>query len=160
MFNPSNITLTTFFGATHEEVMKEAALYLQQLVALVKVKNQDDSVNHGTCLFFNNRFFMLTCYHYLKDSKEITVKFVGSDKAFPAEISHFDAQDDLAVLKVSVPGYESHNLPYFQYASSMNQGAMSFCAGFSHEQTYQVTSGMISIFEKPSKGRGESRGDE
>ena len=66
----------------------------------------------GTGFFISSDGYVITNYHVIKDGTEVTVTTHGGED-YPAQIVGYEANNDLAVLKV-----EGENLPFVNIGSS------------------------------------------
>jgi S1-C subfamily serine protease len=59
--------------ATKEELVMEARSYLASVVGRVDVIYSNGEYGHGSCFFYSQKFYLLTCKHVVENATDIQV---------------------------------------------------------------------------------------
>ena len=97
-----------------------------------------------------NKNSILTCYHVVKDSKEIQIHGIGGvfDSTFIAKISYFDEGLDIAILQFTTFSQNNLMLPISFKKNDIDVGDDIFVLGYPLQKTMgteiKLTTGVIS----------------
>ncbi|PZF74498.1 S1C family serine protease [Taibaiella soli] len=109
-----------------------------------------DGPKQGTCFAISKQGYLLTNYHVVKGAKKVQVKGIGNDfsTSYGVDVVSFDADLDLAVLKLKNQNVALGEIPYQISTSVAEQGSKSFALGFplttSMGEEVKLTEGIIS----------------
>lgn len=117
-------------------------------------KNPRTVKGNGTGFFISCNGFLATNNHVVKDVKELGVMVLdqgtGTYKEYKAEIVSTDPANDIAIIRINDPSFQSFgSLPY-TIETNANIGASVFTIGFPYGgengmgNNYKVTNGIIS----------------
>jgi S1-C subfamily serine protease len=90
-------------------VMVQAVQTSVQLGIFGSITQQTPVLGSGFVVQYNGSYYVVTNYHVIANSTNVTVTFSNSD-GYPATVIGSDRFSDLAVLKVDAPTYEFHPL--------------------------------------------------
>ena len=88
---------------------------------------------NGSGFFVDNRGYIATNYHVVKDATQIEVNFIrdGQQQAFNAEVIQSDRQNDLAILKITDNLFKPFtNIPYNFKTTLCDVGTNIFALGY------------------------------
>lgn len=115
----------------------------------VVAKKTNSGPKQGTCFLINKQGYMLTNYHVVSEAKTIQIKGIGNDfsTAYGAEVVAFDADNDLALLKLKSQNVQFEAVPYKISLEASPQGTKSFVLGYpltsAMGEEIKVTEGII-----------------
>ena len=75
-----------------------------------KKNNVDEGwLGNGSGFFINEKGYIATNYHVIKEATEIQVEFFqkGIKKSYQAKVIQFDKENDLAIIQISDPNFKS-----------------------------------------------------
>jgi serine protease Do len=107
-------------------------------------KESDEPIPSGQASGFiiNEDGYIITNYHVIKDQSDFKIKFFNGEE-HEAKIIGFDAETDIAVLKIDV----KKKLPYLEFADpkSVKVGHYTISIGAPFGLEHTVTSGIVSF---------------
>lgn len=109
-----------------------------------------DGPKQGTCFAISKQGYLLTNYHVVKGAKKVQVKGIGNDftTSYDVDVVSYDADLDLAVLKLKNQNVAIGDIPYQISPSVAEQGTKSFALGFpmttAMGEEIKLTEGIIS----------------
>jgi len=115
-----------FYTAGKNEVL------FKNLVAWQPITERDWHPT-GSGIFIDNRGYIATNHHVIKDAREIQVQFIrdGQLQKFKAEVVKSDSQNDLAVLKIVDNSFKPFvNIPYNFKTTESDVGTSVFALGY------------------------------
>jgi len=134
MFTPSDITAPVFFTASQEQVLQTARKTLEDVTGMVTVHRTDGTAFTGSCFFFSNKMYVITCFHVIANAVDggIALNFPAhGNTTFPATVVGIDEQKDLAMLVLTGREAETHNLNFIKISSeSLRAHIVTFCGGY------------------------------
>jgi len=164
--NGEKYYVTTEDGAWIYPLTREKAQkYLDRVQNVIKVEEDkahpvgklpegmtadSDGPKQGTCFAISKQGYLLTNYHVVKGAKKVQVKGIGNDftTSYGVDVVSYDADLDLAVLKLKNQNVAIGDIPYQISVSVAEQGSKSFALGFplttSMGEEVKLTEGIIS----------------
>jgi len=92
-------------------------------------KSKDVAIATGTGFLFGSQDYIITNYHVVKGTSEVTVKFLNGE-SINAEVVARDIQNDIAVLKLTKsPSFQSREMK-FGDSSMVRMGDKVFTIGY------------------------------
>jgi uncharacterized protein len=110
-------------------------------------KSKNIAIATGTGFLFGSQDYIVTNYHVVKRTSQVTVKFLNGE-SINAEVIARDTQNDVAVLKLTKsPSFQSREMK-FGDSASVRMGDKVFTIGYPHIGTMGInpkyTEGVIS----------------
>lgn len=92
--------IASFFGlGVHGILTYQAPSHLrEEMVATVLIVTDRDSIGSGVVV--SSQGYILTCYHVVEDTSQLTIHFLNSDTAFEAQVIDVEPNYDLALIRV------------------------------------------------------------
>ena len=93
----------------------------------------DGALKSGTAFMIDERGYMITNEHVIKDSRYVEVEFTweGKTKTFPAKVVYKDAETDLAILRIISNDFKTNGaLPFSILKDNVLVGSEVFTLGY------------------------------
>jgi hypothetical protein len=100
----------------------------------------------GACLFYSNRYHLLTCQHVIRDRAHLFACFplLSQECFFPLEVVDVFEDFDVAILKLSeAPDNVTHELWYMQKAVDVSPEMTTYCGGFDAQFKFRASTGIV-----------------
>jgi S1-C subfamily serine protease/antitoxin component YwqK of YwqJK toxin-antitoxin module len=106
-----------------------------------KVQKEESGANsewngNGSGIFINEKGYIATNYHVVKDANEIQVEYLqkGKKYTYAAKVIVTDKQNDLAIVQIQDPGFKSlPKIPYVFSTRIKDVGSEVFALGYPME---------------------------
>jgi S1-C subfamily serine protease len=95
--------------------------------------SENEWKGNGSGFFINEKGYIATNYHVVKDAKAIQVEYFqkGIKNAFLAKVIVVDKQNDLAIIQISDPNFQSlPSIPYVFNSTIKDVGTEVFALGY------------------------------
>ena len=95
--------------------------------------NENEWKGNGTGFFIDKSGYIATNYHVVEDATEIEIEFVrnGTKQKFPAKVVQSDKQNDISIIKITSPDFDSFaKLPFNFKTNISDVGSNVFALGY------------------------------